>query len=184
MALRTVRPCRAIVLQFLYMNLAETCWYPSKIESGEAEEQDTLGQHLIEAHWKYFTIDVRDAYECDKAAHLHYEFLLHRCQPKHYLPVLSVYRLVVALLWSPIIKDNFHMLPELLVSCVQNPGSYNENSEKSPEINQGQNIRVRNQASVFCHDRNSCRHANTGHQKYQDNLKSRRYKLGVFRLIV
>ena len=32
----------------------ETCWYPSKIESGEADFEDTLGQHLVEAHWKYF----------------------------------------------------------------------------------------------------------------------------------
>ena len=39
---------------------------------------DTLGQHLVEAHWKYFTIKVRDQYECDKASHLHYEFLLNR----------------------------------------------------------------------------------------------------------
>ena len=51
-----------------------------------------LGQHLIEAHWKYFTIEVKDQYECDDAAHLHYEFLIQRCQPKHYLPVLSIFR--------------------------------------------------------------------------------------------
>lgn len=70
----------------------ETCWYNSKRESGEADYADTLGQHLVEAHWKYFTIDVKDQYECDKAAQLHYEFLLNRCQPKHYLPVLSMYR--------------------------------------------------------------------------------------------
>lgn len=70
----------------------ETCWYDSNSESVEAEEHDTLGKHKIEAHWKYFTLDVKDQYECDKASHLHYEFLLHRCQPKHYLPVLSVFR--------------------------------------------------------------------------------------------
>lgn len=70
----------------------ETCWYPSKIESGEADVQDTLGQHLVEAHWKYFTIEVRDQYECDDAAYMHYEFLIQRCQPKHYLPVLSIFR--------------------------------------------------------------------------------------------
>ena len=70
----------------------ETCWYQSDSESAEADFTDTLGKHKIEAHWKYFTIDVKDQYECDKASHLHYEFLLHRCQPKHYLPVLSVFR--------------------------------------------------------------------------------------------
>merc|ERR1711894_838497 len=70
----------------------ETCWYDSNSESVEAEEHDTLGKHKIEAHWKYFTLDVKDQYECDKASHLHYEFLLHRCKPKHYLPVLSVFR--------------------------------------------------------------------------------------------
>jgi hypothetical protein len=70
----------------------ETCWYDSKSESIEADFHDTLGKHKVEAHWKYFTIDVKDQYECDKASHLHYEFLLHRCQPKHYLPVLSVFR--------------------------------------------------------------------------------------------
>jgi predicted nucleic acid-binding Zn-ribbon protein len=70
----------------------ETCWYPSKIESAEADVQDTLGEHLVEAHWKYFTIEVRDQYECDDAAYMHYEFLIQRCQPKHYLPVLSIFR--------------------------------------------------------------------------------------------
>ena len=64
----------------------------SFLESAEADYGDTLGEHLIEAHWKYFTIEVKDQYECDDAAHMHYEFLLHRCQPKHYLPVLSVFR--------------------------------------------------------------------------------------------
>ena len=37
----------------------ETCWYPSKIESAEADYGDTLGEHLVEAHWKYFTIEVK-----------------------------------------------------------------------------------------------------------------------------
>ena len=50
------------------------------------------GEHLVEAHWKYFTIEVRDQYECDDAAYMHYEFLIQRCQPKHYLPVLSIFR--------------------------------------------------------------------------------------------
>ena len=70
----------------------ETCWYDSKTESIEADVRDTLGKHQVEAHWKYFTIDVKDQYECDKASHLHYEFLHHRCKPKHYLPVLSIFR--------------------------------------------------------------------------------------------
>jgi hypothetical protein len=47
---------------------------------------------MVEAHWKYFTIDVLSPGECDRAAQLHYEFLLNRCKPKHYLPVLSVFR--------------------------------------------------------------------------------------------
>merc|ERR1711915_447770 len=70
----------------------ETCWYESEGEKSEQPYVKALGHHLVEAHWKYFTIDVKDQYECDKAAHLHYEFLLNRCSPKHYLPVLSVYR--------------------------------------------------------------------------------------------
>merc|ERR1719342_739613 len=53
----------------------ESCYYQSDTESGEADFQDTLGEHLVEARWKYFTIDVKDQYECDKSAHLHYEFL-------------------------------------------------------------------------------------------------------------
>merc|ERR1712002_659261 len=61
-------------------------------QKSEDSYADALGHHLVEAHWKYFTIDVKDAYECDKASHLHYEFLLHRCSPKHFLPVLSVFR--------------------------------------------------------------------------------------------
>ena len=80
--------CTFLKLFFLNDNYR----YPSKIESVEASKEDTLGQHLIEAHWKYFTLEVRDQYECDSAAHLHYEFLLNRCQPKHYLPVLSIFR--------------------------------------------------------------------------------------------
>ena len=35
---------------------------------------------------------MKDAYECDRAAKTHYEFLLNRCSPKHYLPVMSVFR--------------------------------------------------------------------------------------------
>merc|ERR1712212_162868 len=70
----------------------ETCWYESEGERSEIPYVKALGHHLVEAHWKYFTIDVKDQYECDKAAHLHYEFLLNRCSPKHYLPVLSIYR--------------------------------------------------------------------------------------------
>merc|ERR1712215_19700 len=70
----------------------ETCWYETEGEKSEDAYVDALGHHLVEAHWKYFTIDVKDQAECDKASHLHYEFLLNRCSPKHYLPVLSVYR--------------------------------------------------------------------------------------------
>jgi len=70
----------------------ESCYYQSQSESGEADFQDTLGQHLVEARWKYFTIDVKDQYECDRSAHLHYEFLINRCRPEHHLPVLSMYR--------------------------------------------------------------------------------------------
>ena len=46
----------------------------------------------IEATWKYFTIDVVDQYECDRAAKAHYEFLINRCKPEHHLPVLSMFR--------------------------------------------------------------------------------------------
>ena len=35
---------------------------------------------------------MKDQAECDKAAHLHYEFLINRCSPAHYLPVMSVFR--------------------------------------------------------------------------------------------
>jgi len=70
----------------------ETCWYETDGEKSEDVYVDALGHHLVEAHWKYFTIEVNNQYECDKASHLHYEFLLNRCSPKHYLPVLSVYR--------------------------------------------------------------------------------------------
>ena len=70
----------------------ETCWYESEGEKSEDSYVDALGHHLVEAHWKYFTIDVKDQYECDKATFLHYEFLLKRCSPKHYLPVLSIFR--------------------------------------------------------------------------------------------
>jgi len=70
----------------------ETCWYETEGEQSEDEYVDALGHHLVEAHWKYFTINVKDQPECDKASQLHYEFLLNRCSPKHYLPVLSVFR--------------------------------------------------------------------------------------------
>ena len=70
----------------------ETCWYESEGERSEDNYVDALGHHEVEAHWKYFTIDVADQAECDKAAHLHYEFLINRCSPKHYLPVMSVFR--------------------------------------------------------------------------------------------
>ena len=70
----------------------ETCWYETDGERSEDNYVDALGHHLVEAHWKYFTIDVADQAECDKAAHLHYEFLINRCSPKHYLPVMSVFR--------------------------------------------------------------------------------------------
>jgi len=70
----------------------ETCWYETDGEQSEDNYVDALGHHIVEAHWKYFTIDVKDQYECDKASHLHYEFLINRCSPKHYLPVLSVFR--------------------------------------------------------------------------------------------
>ena len=70
---------------------AETIWENVVILDSN-DNTAILGQHLIEAHWKYFTIEVKDQYECDDAAHLHYEFLIQRCQPKHYLPVLSIFR--------------------------------------------------------------------------------------------
>merc|ERR1711970_430781 len=70
----------------------ETCWYETEGERSEDAYVDALGHHLVEAHWKYFTIDVKDQAECDKASHLHYEFLINRCSPKHYLPVLSIFR--------------------------------------------------------------------------------------------
>ena len=72
-----------------YGTTNETCWYETDGEKSEDYFVDALGHHLVEAHWKYFTIDVKDQYECDKAAQLHYEFLLNRCSPKHYLPVIS-----------------------------------------------------------------------------------------------
>jgi len=70
----------------------ETCWYETEGERSEDAYVDALGHHLVEAHWKYFTIDVKDQAECDKASHLHYEFLINRCSPKHYLPVMAVFR--------------------------------------------------------------------------------------------
>ena len=70
----------------------ETCWYETEGERSEDSYVDALGHHLVEAHWKYFTIDVKDQSECDKASHLHYEFLINRCSPKHYLPVMAIFR--------------------------------------------------------------------------------------------
>ena len=70
----------------------ETCWYETEGERSEDSYVDALGHHEVEAHWKYFTIDVADQAECNKASHLHYEFLINRCSPKHYLPVMSVFR--------------------------------------------------------------------------------------------
>merc|ERR1719290_468006 len=70
----------------------ETCWYETEGERSEDSYVDALGHHLVEAHWKYFTVDVKDQAECDKASHLHYEFLINRCSPKHYLPVMAVFR--------------------------------------------------------------------------------------------
>jgi len=70
----------------------ETCWYETEGERSEDSYVDALGHHEVEAHWKYFTIDVADQAECNKASHLHYEFLINRCSPKHYLPVMAVFR--------------------------------------------------------------------------------------------
>jgi len=76
-----------------YGRTNETCWYETGDEGGEAAAAAALGQHhLVEAHWKYFTVSVRDAYQCDRAARRHYEFLLKRCKPRHHLPVVSVFR--------------------------------------------------------------------------------------------
>merc|ERR1711942_559498 len=81
---------KCLISYYGYTN--ETCWYETEGEKSEDSYVDALGHHLVEAHWKYFTIDVKDQAECDKASHLHYEFLINRCSPKHYLPVLSVFR--------------------------------------------------------------------------------------------
>ena len=81
---------KCLISYYGYTN--ETCWYESEGERSEDNYVDALGHHLVEAHWKYFTIDVTDQAECDKAAHLHYEFLINRCSPKHFLPVMSVFR--------------------------------------------------------------------------------------------
>ncbi len=103
------KSAKCLVTYYGYTN--ETCWYETRGDHKEAGYsgitksspsgliltildlcKGTLGHHLVEAHWKYFTMDVKDAYECDRAAHLHYEFLLKRCSPRHYLPVISVFR--------------------------------------------------------------------------------------------
>lgn len=67
---------KCLITYYGYTN--ETCWYQTKGERIEYGHADRLGHHLVEAHWKYFTIDVKDPYECDKATQLHYEFLLNR----------------------------------------------------------------------------------------------------------
>ncbi len=38
----------------------ETCWYETRGDEKEAGYSGTLGNHLVEAHWKYFTVDVKD----------------------------------------------------------------------------------------------------------------------------
>ena len=81
---------KCLISYYGYTN--ETCWYETEGEKSEDSYVDALGHHLVEAHWKYFTIDVKDQAECDKASHLHYEFLINRCSPKHYLPVMAVFR--------------------------------------------------------------------------------------------
>jgi len=81
---------KCLISYYGYTN--ETCWYETEGEKSEDSYVDALGHHLVEAHWKYFTIDVKDQSECDKASHLHYEFLINRCSPKHYLPVMAVFR--------------------------------------------------------------------------------------------
>nr|AVA26901.1 mucin-like spermatophore wall protein 1 [Lepeophtheirus salmonis] len=84
------KEAKCLITYYGYTN--ESCWYQTKGQSSEYEYADSMGHHLVEAHWKYFTIDVANQYDCDRAAQLHYEFLLNRCSPKHYLPVMSVYR--------------------------------------------------------------------------------------------
>merc|ERR1711970_1221426 len=76
----------------LYKPTYPPIYYSTEGEKSEDAYVDALGHHLVEAHWKYFTIDVKDQAECDKASHLHYEFLINRCSPKHYLPVMAVFR--------------------------------------------------------------------------------------------
>ena len=81
---------KCLISYYGYTN--ETCWYETDGEKSEDDYVNALGHHTVEAHWKYFTIDVANQTECDKAAHLHYEFLINRCSPKHFLPVMSVFR--------------------------------------------------------------------------------------------
>ena len=61
----------------------ETCWYETEGERSEDSYVDALGHHEVEAHWKYFTIDVADQAECNKASHLHYEFLINRSRSRN-----------------------------------------------------------------------------------------------------
>ena len=42
-----------------YGTTNETCWYETDGEKSEDYFTDALGHHLVEAHWKYFTIDVK-----------------------------------------------------------------------------------------------------------------------------
>jgi len=104
---------KCLISYYGYTN--ETCWYESEGEESEDNYVDALGHHLVEAHWKYFTIDVSDQAECDKAAHLHYEFLINRCSPKHFLPVMSVYRPTVGSK-----KLGTHFYPKMNVPSGQN----------------------------------------------------------------
>ncbi len=66
--------------------------YRTKIQLGKAPAAGALGHHVVEAHRKYFTVGVRDGYECDLAAQLHYEFLVKRCKSSRPLPVISVFK--------------------------------------------------------------------------------------------
>ena len=51
-------------------------------------------------------ISIQDQYECDKASQLHYEFLLNRCSPKHFLPVLSGWVSVLDKVWQISFSSN------------------------------------------------------------------------------
>ena len=54
---------------------------------------------------------------------MHYEFLLHRCKPKHYLPVLSVFRpTTVAAMSGPPKELTSHIYPK---PNLPQPGGHN-----------------------------------------------------------